>query len=54
MSTNVAFFETNPFSLPSTVTSEGDEEDLLVYTLASLIISSESAPVHSQVKPPIT
>ena len=41
VSTNVAFFETTPFSLPSTVTSQGEEEDLLVYTLASPIVSPE-------------
>ena len=52
--TNVAFFETTPFSLPSTVTSQGEEEDLLVYTLASPIVSSKSAPVPARVKPPIT
>ena len=56
MSTDVAFFETTPFSLPSTVTSQGGEEDLLVYTLTSPIISCEPAPVpaHTQVKPLIT
>ena len=30
VSTNVAFFETTLFSLPSTITSQGEEEDLLV------------------------
>ena len=54
MSTNVAFFETNPFSLPSTITSQGEEEDLFVYTLASLIVSSEPTPVPAKVKPSIT
>ena len=56
VSTNVAFFETTPFSLSSTVTSQGEEENLLVYTLASPIVSSEAAPVPApaQVKPPIT
>ena len=56
MSTNVAFFETTPFSLSSIVTSQGEEEDLFVYTLASPIISSEPAPVPApaQVKPLIT
>ena len=52
--TNVAFFETTPFSHPSTVTSQGEEEDLLVYTLASLIVSPEPASVPIQIKPPIT
>ena len=56
ISTNVAFFETTPFSLPSTVMSQGEEKDLLVYTLASAspIVSLELAPTHAQVKPPIT
>ena len=43
MSTDVAFFETTPFSLPSIVTRQGEEEDLLIYTLASSIVSPESA-----------
>ena len=54
VSTDVAFFETTPFSLPSTVTSQGKEEDLFVYTLASPIISPEPASVPAQVKLPIT
>ena len=54
MSTDVAFFETTPFSLPSTITSQGEEEDLLVYTLTSPIVSFEPALVPTQVKPPIT
>ena len=54
VSTNVAFFETTPFSFPSTVMSQGDEEYLLVYTLASPIISFEPTSVPTQVKPPIT
>ena len=54
MSTDVAFFETTPFSLPSTVARQGEEEDLLVYTLASPIGSPEPASVLAQVKPPIT
>ena len=54
VSTDVVFFETTPFSLPSTVTSQGEKEDLLVHTLASPIVSSEPAPVPAQVKPPIT
>ena len=47
MSTDVAFFET-------TVTSQGEDEDLLVYTLASPIVSLEHASIPAQVKPPIT
>ena len=54
VSTDVAFFETTPFSLLSIVTSKGEEEDLLVYTLASLIVSFEPTPVPALVKPPIT
>ena len=50
MSTNVAFFDTNPFSLPSTVTRLGKDDDLLVYYV--------SLPVHTvaliPVKHPIT
>ena len=53
VSTNVAFFETTPFSLPSTITSQGEEEDLLVYTLSSPIVSPEPTSVPTQVKPPI-
>ena len=53
MFTDVAFFETTLFSLPSTVTNKGEEEDLLVYTLTSLIVSPEPASVSAQVKPPI-
>ena len=54
MSTDVAFFETTPFSLSSTVTSQGEEEDLLVYTLTSPIVSPEHAFVPAHVKPSIT
>ena len=54
VSTDVAFFKTTPFSLPSTVTNQGEEEDLLVYTLASHIVSPEPTSVPTQVKPPIT
>ena len=50
--------DTTPFSFPSTVTSQGEEEDLLVYTLvspiSSPIVSPEPAFVPAQVKPPIT
>ena len=54
VSTDVAFFETTPFSLPSTVTSQGEAKDLLVYTLTSPIVSFEPASVHTQVNPHIT
>ena len=52
--TDVAFFETTPLSLPFTVTSQGEEENLLVYTFASPIISPKAVFVPTQVKPPIT
>ena len=51
---DIAFFETTPFSLLSTVTRQGEEEDLLVYILASPIVSPEHASVPAQVKPPIS
>ena len=35
MSTDVTFFETTPFSLYSFVTSQGEDDDLLVYNIAS-------------------
>ena len=56
LSTDVAFFETTQFSLPSIVISQGKEEDLFVYTLAPPIVSSEPAlvPAPAQVKLPIT
>ena len=54
MSTDIAFFETTPFTILSSVTSQGEEEDLLVYILPSPIVSPEHASVPAQVKPPIT
>ena len=54
VSTDVAFFKTTPFSLPSTIMSQGEEENLLVYTLTSPIASPEPAHVPAQVKPPNT
>ena len=50
VSTDVTFFETTLFSLPSTVTSQGEKEDLLVYTLVSPIFSLEPASVPTQIK----
>ena len=35
MSTDVTFFETTPFSLSSPIPSQGEDDDLLVYTIAS-------------------
>ena len=54
VSADVAFFETTSFSLPSIVKRQGEEEDLLVYTLASPIVFPEPASVPAQVKPAIT
>ena len=54
VSIDVAFFKTTPFSFPSTVMGQGKEEDLLVYTHASPIVSPEPASVPAQVKPLIT
>ena len=50
MSTDVAFFETTLSSLPSTVTSSREDDDLLVYYV-SLPVPTP-APIH--VKPSIT
>ena len=50
VSTVVAFFETTPFSLSSTVTSQGENNDLLVYYVTLLVPTPSLIPV----KPPIT
>ena len=50
VSADVKFFENVPFSSPSTHTSQGEADDLLVYTIASLVAPLVPAPV----KPPIT
>ena len=47
------FFETTPFSLSSPITSQGEDDDLLVYTIASPAPSA-STPAAILVKPPIT
>ena len=49
VSVDVTFFETTPFSLYSPVTSQGEDNDLVVYTIAS---SAPPAPIP--IKPPIT
>ena len=62
MSTNVAFFETTLFSLSSTVTSLGEDDDLLVYyvsipvpTLATIPIQPPITQVYSQCQnPPVS
>ena len=48
MSTDVAFFKSTQFSLSSTVTSQGEDDDLLVYTISS------PTPTPAPIKPPIT
>ena len=53
VSTDVTFFETTSFSLSSSVTSQGEDYDLLVYTIASPApLAPTPAPIP--VKPPIT
>ena len=54
ISVDVTFLENVPFSLPPTHTSQDEEDDLLVYTLASPIVSYEPPHVLAQVKPYIT
>ena len=52
MSTDVIFFETTLFSLSSHVPSQGEDDDLLVYTIASPTpLAPTLAP--APVKPPI-
>ena len=59
MYTDVVFFETALFSLSSSVTSQGEDDDLLVYTVSlpvptlapSLVFT---APAAVPIKPPIT
>ena len=51
---DVTFLENVPFSSPPTHMSQGEEDNLLVYSLTSPIVSSEHAPVPGQVQPPIT
>ena len=50
VSIDVTFFETTPFSLSSTVTSQGEDNDLLVYIASSPAPTLAPAPI----KPPIT
>ena len=50
MSTDVTFFETIPFSLSSPITSQGEDDDLLMYTIASPTLTPAPIPV----KLPIT
>ena len=50
VSIDVTFFETTPYSLSSPVTSQGEDDELLVYTIS--LLAPTPAPVS--VKPPIT
>ena len=50
VSADVKFFDNVPFSSPSTHTSQGEAEDLLVYTIASPVAPLVPAPI----KPSIT
>ena len=56
MSIDVTLFEIAPFFLSSPVTSQGEGNDLLVYTISSPVplapLASTPAPVP--IKPPIT
>ena len=60
VSADVKFFENVPFSSPPTHTSQGEADDLLVYTIASpvappiLALVKPTPPIPTQVKPPIT
>ena len=50
MSTDIAFFETIPFSLSPTITSQGEDDDLLVYRVSLPL----PPPTFIPIKPPIT
>ena len=60
VSTDVKFFENVPFSSPPTHTSQGEADNLLVYTIASPVAPPVPAPVKptppvlAPVKPPIS
>ena len=45
MSTDVTLFETTPFSLSSPITSQGEGDDLLVYTISSPVPLAPLAPL---------
>ena len=47
MSTDVAFSETTLFSFPSTVTSPGEDENLLVYYVSLLVPNPTPIPVKN-------
>ena len=59
VSIDVAFLRTTPFSLSSTIFSQGEDDDLLVYTVSLLVLISTPAPIFTTpapvpIKPPIT
>ena len=59
VSINVAFFETTPFSLSFTITSQGEDDDLFVYTVSLPVPTLAPAPIFTAptpipLKPPIT
>ena len=60
VSADVMFFENVPFSSPPTHTSQGEADDLLMYTIASPVAPPVPAPVKlappipTPIKPPIT
>ena len=54
VSVDVTFLENVPFSSLPTHSSQREEDNFLVYTLASPIVSPELAHVPAQVNPPIT
>ena len=49
MSTDVAFFKTTPFSLPSTVTSPEEDDDLLVHYVSLPVPTLVLIPVKSPI-----
>ena len=51
MSTDVVFFETTPFSLSSIVTSQGEDDDLLIYMVSLLVPTSAPAPIFTALAP---
>ena len=56
VSIDITFFETTLFSLSSSVTSQGEGDDLFVYTISSLVPPAPPTPTPTPVpvKPPIT
>ena len=51
VSTDVAFFETTPFSLSSTVTGQGKDDDLLIYTVSLPVPTLALAPIFTTPAP---